>query len=383
MRKAGGKARMIYHRTIPVAHPMLGGNEQKYVLECLETSWVSSTGKFVKLFEDAFARYSATGHGIACNSGTSALHLALAGLGVGQGDEVIVPTLTFVATANAVRYCGAQPVFIDSEPQTMTLNPQLLESCLTTRTKGIIVVHLYGHPADMRPIIDFARAHGLFVIEDAAEAHGALYRGRKVGGLGDAAAFSFYGNKIITTGEGGMVTTSDDDLCERIRILRGHGMDPASRYWFPVIGYNYRMTNIAAAIGLAQLEQIESFLDHRIAIALAYEAALESLGDCLILPSQRPWAKHAFWSYPIVLRDRVLIERDYLMSRLQTDGIETRPVFYPMHMLPPYREVSTRFPVAELLARRGITLPMHALLSREDVIYIAERIGHWCRMLSA
>lgn len=374
---------MINQKTIPLAHPTFNGNEKKYVLECLEAGWVSSTGRFVKLFEDAFARYCATSHGIACNSGTSALHLALAGLGIGEGDEVIMPTLTFVATANAVRYCGARPVFIDSEPETMTLNPQLLESCLTSRTKGIIVVHLYGHPADMRPITDFARANGLFVIEDAAEAHGALYRGRRVGTLGDAAAFSFFGNKIVTTGEGGMVTTSDNDLSDRIRMLRGHGMDPGLRYWFPVIGYNYRMTNIAAAIGLAQLEQIEGFLDRRIAIAQAYRAALALLEDFLILPSQQPWARHAFWSYPVVIRDTVLIERDDLMSRLQGDGIETRPVFYPMHILPPHRQGSARFPVAERLARRGITLPMHTLLSNEDVIYIAERIGHWCRILSA
>ena len=261
---------MTDRKTIPVSHPVLGGNEKRYVLECLETGWISSIGRFIRLFEDAFGRYCEARHAIACNNGTTALHLALAGLGTGPGDEIIVPTLTYIATANAVRYCGAQPVFADSEPGTMTVDPARIEERITARTKGIVVVHLYGHPADMDPILEVARRRGLFVVEDAAEAHGALYRGRKAGSLGDVATFSFYGNKIITTGEGGMVTTNDAALSERIRILRGQGMDPGRRYWFPVVGYNYRMTNIAAAIGLAQLEQIYRFIEKRLEIACRY-----------------------------------------------------------------------------------------------------------------
>jgi perosamine synthetase len=358
---------------------VFGGNEKKYVLECLETGWISSIGRFIPLFEEAFAKYCSADYGVACTNGTSALHLALAGLGVGPGDEVVVPTLTYVATANAVRYCGARPVFIDSEPRTMTLDPRLLESCLSQRTKGIIVVHLYGHPADMDAIVEIARRNGLFVLEDAAEAHGALYRGRKIGGLSDAATFSFYGNKIITTGEGGMITTSDINLQKKVQILRGQGMDPNRRYWFPVVGYNYRMTNIAAAIGLAQLEQIGQLLEKRYQLARAYHAQLASLEDFIILPSEEPWARHSFWSYTVVMRGSLRLDRDELMKRLESDGIETRPAFYPMHMLPPYREQTALFPVADMLSRRGISLPMHGLLSEDDISYIAERLSRSCK----
>ncbi len=370
---------MTDRKTIPVSHPVLSGNEKRYVLECLETGWISSIGKFIRLFEEGFAKYCEAGHAVACCNGTTALHLALEALGAGPGDEVIVPTLTYVATANAVRYCGARPVFVDSEPCTMTVDAARIEERVTPRTKGIMVVHLYGHPADMDPILELARRRGLFVVEDAAEAHGALYRGRKAGSLGNAATFSFYGNKIITTGEGGMVTTSDADLSERIRILRGQGMDPQRRYWFPVVGYNYRMTNIAAAIGLAQLEQIDRFVERRLEIAGCYRRMLERFAGLIELPSEQSWARHAFWSYVIVLRESVKLKRDDFMKRLDGDGIETRPVFYPMHAMPPYLEEGARYPVADRISGRGICLPMHGLLNEEDVSYIAERVGHWCQ----
>jgi len=366
-------------KVIPVSHPVLSGNEKRYVMECLDTAWISSIGRFIHLFEDAFARYCGVDHAIACCNGTTALHLALAGLGTAPGDEVIVPTLTYIATANAVRYCGAQPVLADSEPSTMTIDPARIAERITPRTRGIVVVHLYGHPADMDPILEIARRHGLFVVEDAAEAHGALYRGRKVGSLGDVATFSFYGNKIITTGEGGMLTTSDADLERRIRILRGQGMDPQRRYWFPIVGYNYRMTNIAAAIGLAQLEQIDEFIAKRLALARYYRRLLEPLTGFLDLPSAEAWATHVYWSYVVVLRESVRLTRDDLIERLEADAIETRPVFYPMHVLPPYREPPAPYPVAGRISSRGISLPMHGLLSEEDVSYIAERLGHWCK----
>ena len=364
---------------IPVAHPTLDGNEKKYVMDCLDTGWISSIGRYIHLFEEKFASYCDVSHGVACNTGTSALHLALAGLGVGPEDEVIVPTLTFVATANSVRYCGAQPVFIDSEPRTMTLDPDRLEECITERTRGIIAVHLYGHSADMDPILEIARRHSLFVLEDAAEAHGALYKGRKVGSLGDAATFSFFGNKIVTTGEGGMITTSDALLQQRLRILRGQGMDPSRRYWFPSVGYNYRMTNIAAAIGLAQLEQIDGFLAKRVELASLYAKHLGALEDFIILPTEQPWARHAFWSYAIVLRDSVRLGRDDLMSRLEADGIETRPVFYPMHILPPYKSENSHYPVADMLSTRGISLPMHGRLSEDDIAHVSASLARWCR----
>jgi len=370
---------MVEQKTIPVAHPVLGGNEKKYVLECLESGWISSIGQFIGRFEESFASYCGVSHAVAANNGTSALHLALAALGTGPGDEIIVPSLTYVATANAVRYCGARPVFVDSEASTMAMNPELLDAVVTQRTKGIIAVHLYGHPADMNPILEVARKHGLFVIEDAAEAHGALYDGRSVGSLAQAATFSFYGNKIITTGEGGMVTTNDAGLRDRLRLLRGQGMDPDRRYWFPTVGYNYRMTNIAAAIGLAQLEQIDDFLQLRASIAANYRRCLTSVQDCLDLPVEQPWAKHAFWSYPIILRDSVVMCRDQMIKALAEDRIDTRPVFHPMHTLPPYREAAGSFPVAERLATRGICLPMHTLLTQDDLCYISQRLAHWCK----
>lgn len=362
-------------KRIPVAHPLLNGNEKQYVLDCLDSSWISSAGKYIGLFEEKFARFCSTRHAVSCNNGTSALHIALLALGAGEGDEVIVPTLTFISTANAVRYCGATPVFVDSEPRTMNLDPARIAGAITPRTKGIVAVHLYGHPADMDPICDIARERNLFVLEDAAEAHGALYKGRRTGSLGGAATFSFFGNKIITTGEGGMVTTSDGRLERQMRLLKGQGMDPDRRYWFPMIGYNYRMTNIEAALGLAQLEQVEHHMAARQTVAGWYREALAPLRDVLTLPLVEPWAHHAFWSYPVVLKPESRIRAGDLMAALDGDGIETRPVFIPLHTMPPYYRQGEHHPVAEHLAANGISLPMHGLLTRDDVDYIAGRLA--------
>lgn len=371
---------MIDRKKLAVAQPALCGNEKKYVLECLETGWISSIGRFIGLFEEQFAAYCGTEYAVACANGTCALHLALAATGVGPGDEVIVPTLTYIASANAVTYCGATPVFVDSEEQTMNIDPNLIERLITPRTKAIIAVHLYGHPADMDAIVEIARRHDLAVIEDAAESHGALYRGRRTGSLGDIATFSFYGNKIITTGEGGMVTCSDRGLEDKLRMLRGQGMDLSRRYWFPIVGYNYRMTNVAAAIGVAQLEQIDGLLEQRFDLAAKYRQRLARYDDLMRLPGEEAWARHAFWAYTIVLRESVALSRDEVMRRLADDGIETRPVFYPMHVLPPYlKDCGGSYPVADQLSRRGITLPMHTLLDSGDVDYIASRLVHYCQ----
>lgn len=365
----------VPQKRIPVACPHFAGNEKKYVDECLETSWVSSIGRFIPQFEGDFARFCDVEHAVSANNGTTALHLALLGMQVGPGDEVLVPTLTFIATANAVHYCGARPVLVDSEPRTWNLDPARLEEKITPRTKGIIVVHLYGHPADMDPILEIARRHNLFVIEDAAEAHGALYKGRKVGGLGDVGSFSFFGNKILTTGEGGMVTMRDEALRDRVRILRGQGMNPARRYWFETVGYNYRMTNIQAAIGLAQLEQAGDHLRRRREVASWYD---RRLADFLTIPLEEPWAHHVYWIYSILLPEWVKPSRDEVMAALDAAGIETRPVFYPMHIMPPYREENGCYPVAERVAERGISLPTHGLLTEEDVAYIAAALRRIC-----
>ena len=376
-RRGSGLQESKSRKFIPVAHPVLAGNEKKYVNECLDEAWISSSGKFLGRFEASFAAFCRVPHAVACVNGTAGLHLALAAAGVAPGDEVIVPTLTYVSAPNVVRYCGARPVLADSEPRTMNLDPGRIEALITPRTRGIIVAHLYGHPADMEPICALARRHGLFVVEDAAEAHGAEYRGHRVGSLADMAVFSFFANKIVTTGEGGMVTTQSDHLNSRLRRLRGQGVDPERRYWFPEIGYNYRMTNIQAAIGLAQMENVDWHLARRREIAGWYDRHLAPLVGLVSLPVEEPWARHAFWMYTILLDGG--IDRDAFMRALLEDGIETRPVFHPMHLMPPYREPDGTYPVAEDLSRRGVTLPTHGLLTEEDIAYIAGSAAKACR----
>jgi perosamine synthetase len=361
-------------KQISVAQPKMVGNERAYVLDCLDTNWISSNGKYIGKFEEAFARFCGTKHAVAANNGTTALHLALVGLGVGPGDEVIIPTVTYIATANAVRYCGAKPVLVDVCPLTMNIDPSQIEIKVTPRTRGIIAVHLYGHPADMVRVSQVASAHGLWVLEDAAEAHGAEVNGRKVGSLAKCATFSFFGNKIITTGEGGMITTDDDELAAKLRLFRGQGMDPSRRYWFPLVGYNYRMTNIQAAIGLAQMEGIEAALCDRKRLAGWYDVALSGLRSSIVLPTTAIWAKHVYWMYNIFLRNGDHERRDTVMRKLDAMGIETRPVFYPMHVLPPYLEASS-YPVADLWYQRGINLPTHQNITEDDVQRVVEALA--------
>jgi perosamine synthetase len=365
----------IYPR-IPVAAPVLDGRETEYVLECLSTSWISSAGRFIVEFERAFSDFCGVKHAVATNNGTTALHLALVAMDLKPGDEVIVPTLTYIASANVVRYCGATPVFVDNDVRTFNMDVNEVAAKITSRTRGIIPVHLYGHPVDLDPLLELARQHDVFLLEDAAEAVGARYKGRRIGAHGTCAAFSFFGNKIITTGEGGMVTTNDDELASRLRLFRGQGMDLQRRYWFPVIGYNYRMTNIAAALGLAQLERVNLHMEKRKTVADGYNRRLSALADYIQLPTAEVWAEHAYWMYTILLRDRVLKQRDEVMRELEEVGIETRPVFYPMHVLPPYRDVARgAFPRAELCSSRGINLPTHGRLTEQDMDRVASALA--------
>ncbi len=356
---------------IPVAAPQFLGNEKKYVADCMDSGWISSAGKYVETFENRFAEYCGVKHAVACCNGTVALHLALVALGVERDDEVIVPTLTFVATPNSVAYCGAKPVFVDSEPQTWNIDPDQIESRITPQTKGIIAVHLYGQPANMSKLKSIADRHGLFLLEDAAEAHGAEYQGKKIGSVGDAAAFSFYANKIITTGEGGMFVTDDDALARRARLFHGQGMDPNLRYWHPVIGFNYRMMNLPAAIGLAQLEQIDTQLEARQQIAHWYLERLDGLPG-IKFQEKQTWANHVYWMFSVILENQHWAERSAVMEKLGEQGIETRPIFYPAHILPPYRNEteSADCPVAEKLSACGISLPTWAGLTEKDIEYI-------------
>lgn len=372
---------MAPHAFLPVAAPSLTGNERAYVLECLDSTWISSSGRFLDAFEAAFARFCGVSHAVAVNNGTAALHLALTALGIGPGDEVIVPDLTYIASVNAVTYCGAKPVFVDSEPETLNLDPDRIAARITSRTRAILPVHLYGHPADMDPILDLAERHNLIVVEDAAEAHGASYRGRPVGSLGTCAAFSFYGNKIITTGEGGMVVTDDPALAARLRLYRGQGVDPQRRYIHPVVGFNYRMTNIAAAIGLAQLERVEEILTARRQVAAWYAERLAGINGLRLLGAES-WAVPVPWLITVLLTEGSARERDAVMAALLAKGIDSRPVFYPMHDQPPYYEAA-RYPVAETWSARGFNLPTYEAITQADVTAVCTALRRTLTELGA
>jgi len=360
---------------IHIASPDLSGNEKLYVNECLDSTWISSAGHFIGDFERAFADLCGARHAIATNNGTTALHLALAALGIGAGDEVIVPVLTYIATANAVRYCGAEPVFVDVEPDTMNMDPRLFEAAITDRTRAVIPVDLYGHPADMVAITSIAARHGVVVVEDSAEAHGAEINGSRVGSFGTATAFSFFGNKILTTGEGGAVTTDDDELAGRLRLLRGQGMDLARRYWFTDVGFNYRMTNIAAAIGLAQLERFDESLRRRDLIAKQYDDLLGAVAG-VTLPGSRSGVRRVNWLYTVTIDGLTTDKRDRLISDLAQDDIETRPVFHPLHHLPPYLQPTASYPVAERLGATGVSLPTHLGLTENDITSVANALNN-------
>lgn len=358
----------------PIASPDLSGNELAYVTECLKTSWISSQGTFVEEFERLVATRAGCQHGIATCNGTAALHLALAAMGVGPGDEVIVPSLTFVATANAVTYCGAEPVFADSDPRSWCLCPQSVERLIGPRTRGIIPVHLYGQPCEMDALRDIAQAHGLWILEDAAEALGAEYRGQPVGSFGRAGTFSFFGNKTVVTGEGGMVVTNDDALATQLRLLRGQGMDPQRRYWHSELGFNYRLTNVAAAIGVAQMERLDEFLTYRRRIARVYRSQLARVPE-LSWSATVPDTQHAYWMVSaLVSRPR---QRETLFAELNRAGIETRPFFHPVHHFPMYQQSRTDegCPTACDLSRHGFSLPTATYLTAADVNLIADTVA--------
>lgn len=362
---------------IPVAAPDLSGNEEKYVVDAIRSSWISSSGAYITRFEKEFAGLCGSGAALGLCNGTVALHLALMGLDVRPGDEVLVPSLTYIATANACRYVGAEPVFVDVDPETWCIDPKKLEAAITRRTRGIIAVHLYGHPADMDAINHIAAVHGLWVVEDAAEAHFATYKGRPVGSLSRVATFSFYGNKIITSGEGGAVTVSDPQLELRMRTLRGQGVDPSRRYFFPVTGYNFRMTNIAAAMLCAQLERREAIVTKRRQIYRWYRQHMADIAGIRFQPVA-PWAEITPWLMCLLVEREFGKSRDQLMASLAQDQIETRPFFIPLHSLPPFREASTKrgevLPVTDHLAAVGVNLPTYPAMTEEHVVRIAQAV---------
>jgi perosamine synthetase len=368
---------------IPVAMPDLHGNEEANVVKAIRSSWISSTGKFVNQFESEFASLCDTRAAIGVCNGTVALHLALLGLDVRPGDEVLVPSLTYIATANAVRYMGAEPVFVDVDPNTWCINPELLEASITRRTKGIIAVHLYGHPADMDAINHVAAVNGLWVVEDAAEAHLAKYKGRVVGGLADVATFSFYGNKIFTSGEGGALTLNNKQLEIRLRALRGQGMDPQRRYYFPITGYNFRLTNLACAILCAQFERRDEIVKRRREIFSCYNELLKDIPGIGLQPVA-DWAEPAQWLYCITVDEKIYGRtRDELMDLLAENGVETRPFFISLHHLPPFREESQargeHLPVTDRLSASGINLPTFTSLANDQIEWITTLIRSYSK----
>jgi perosamine synthetase len=360
---------------IRVCEPTLRGNELAYITDAVQTNWISSAGKYIPRFEALFAEKMGARYGIACMNGTVALHLALATLGLEPGDEVIIPAFTMIATANAVTYLNAAPVLVDSEMATWNMDPEQIEAKITPRTRAISVVHTYGHPVDMDAVNDIAARHGLFVLEDAAEAHGAVYKGRPVGSLGDAACFSFYGNKIITTGEGGMITTNREDVARLAWNLRDHAFSTDRHFWHKFVGFNYRMTNLQAAIGLAQTEQLETFVAARRAHAAQYTRLLKEIPG-IVTPPEAAWARNVYWMYGILLDKEFGLSRDELRARLARRGIETRTFFIPMHCQPIYFDQyrGQRYPVAEDLCRRGLYLPSASSLTPDDIEVVVESI---------
>ncbi len=372
---------------IPVANSDVSGNEEKYVVDAIRSTWISSSGTYVTRFEREFAELCGTRAAIAVANGTVALHLALLALGLERGDEVIVPSLSYIAAANAVRYVGAEPVFVDVEPHTWCIDPTKVTAAITPRTKGIIPVHLYGHPADMDPLGEVARAHGLWLLEDAAEAHCASYKGRATGSLGAIATFSFYGNKVLTAGEGGALTTDDPELEARARLLKNQGMDPERRYFHPVVGHNFRLTNVACAILCAQLERKTAILGRRRQIFARYRAALEGAPGIGFQPVA-PWAEVSPWLFCITVDEAAAgIGRDALMAELKDARIDSRPFFIPLHRMPPYEAASRargeHLPRAERLSASGINLPTYNALSDSDVDRITAVIRRACTHASS
>jgi perosamine synthetase len=350
---------------IPIYEPWLGEPEETLVQEVMRSGWISSAGKYIRQFEEEFAAYCGSRYGITTSNGTTALHLAVHALGLGPGDEVIVPALTFVASANSVHYTGARPVFADVDPHTWTIAPDDVARLITPRTKAIMPVHLYGQMAAMPELMGLAQVHDLWVIEDAAEAHGAAIDGRRAGSWGTLGAFSFFANKIITTGEGGMLITDDAKLAARCRQLRDHGMPPERRYWHDEVGFNYRITNMQAAVGVAQMTRMDEVIRRKRAIAEQYAQELAEVPGITMM-AEGEGTTAVFWLVSALIDSPFPLSRDALVVALRQERIDSRPFFHPLDTLPPYR-TSNPSPTALSLSRRGINLPSSPTLSSAQV----------------
>jgi perosamine synthetase len=363
---------------IPVCEPLIGKREIEYAIDCLETGWISSSGKYIQEFEEKWAAYCGMKHGVAMANGSVALSAAIACLDLNPGDEVIMPSFTIISCANAVVENGGVPVLVDADKATWTMDVSQVEAKITPRTRAIMPVHIYGHPVDMEPIWEIARKHELIIVEDAAEAHGAEYRGRKCGGLGDLSCFSFYANKIITSGEGGMVLTQDDQLAEKLRSKRNLAFQRDRRFYHTELGHNYRLTNIQAAIGLAQLERIEEHVEKKRWMANAYTERLKEIPQ-LQLPVEMSWAKNVYWMYGVMLSEDVPMNADEFARCLREEGVDTRPFFLGMHEQPVFLDrgffKQDHHPITESLSLRGLYLPSGLTITGTQIDLIVSGVA--------
>lgn len=362
---------------VPVNEPIVSKEAIQNVEKALESGWLSSSGPFVAEFEDTFAHYIGSKHAITVSSGTAALHLSLLAYNIGPDDEVIVPAFSMGAVWMSVLQTGAKPIFVDCEPETFNINPGKIEEKITKKTKVIIVVHTYGHPADMDTITPIARKHALTIIEDAAEAHGSKYKGKQCGSLSDIAAFSFYANKLITTGEGGMVVTNNEKIAEKVRKLKDLSHSPEKRFIHDGIGFNYRMTNLQSAVGLGELSHVEEYFEKKRTVAAKYSKALSKIPGIQV-PIEKSWAKSNFWMYTILVdKEKFGMDKDELRTTLSSRGIDTRDFFYPPHAHPALKDVVEKnesFPVAERIAQEGLYLPSGLALTDKQVEYVIAQI---------
>ncbi len=360
---------------IPVCEPMLNGKELEYVTDCIKTNWISSQGKYIEQFENKFANYCGCKYGVTTTNGTTALHLALASLGIGKDDEVIIPTFTMAATAFAVAYTGAKPVLVDADDETWNIDVNKIEEKINSKTRAIMPVHIYGHPCEMDEIMAIAGKYNLLVIEDAAEAHGSEYKGKKAGGFGKINGFSFYANKIITTGEGGMVVTNDAEFAERARRMKDLAHSKNKRFLHTDVAYNYRLTNLQAALGLAQLEKIEEYVNARRSHAYLYNKLLQNVRG-IRLPPEKEYVKNVYWMYGILIKEEYGINRDELAQRLKSRGVETRDFFIPVHQQPAFLKMGLfqdeHYPVADFLCKSGLYLPSGSGLTETQINQVCD-----------
>jgi perosamine synthetase len=364
---------------IPVNEPLLNGNEKRYLIEAIDTGWISSEGPFVRRLEEEFAGRAGRRHGIAVCNGSVALDVAIAALGIGPGDEVILPTFTIISCAAAVVRAGATPVVVDCDPQTWNMRANDVATRITPRTRAVMAVHIYGLPVDMDPLLALAERHGLAVIEDAAQMHGQTYKGRPCGSLGEISTFSFYPNKHVTTGEGGIIVTDDDGLAERCRDLRNLCFQPGRRFIHEELGWNFRMSNLQAAVGVAQLERLDEFIVRKRRMGRRYGELLGDIAGLRLPLAGADYAENIYWVYGVVLEDSVPFDAEEATRRLAALGVASRPFFWPMHQQPVLRKMGLFaddcHPNAERLARRGFYLPSGLALNEQQI----ERVGELVR----